>query len=184
MCIRDSKHPERGYMILDTLHRQSLEKLVDTLGITGLDDSDLHYLTMGWHRLRSWPDTNAGLARLKTKYIISPLSNGNVALLTNMGKFAGMPWDLIMSAELFEHYKPDPEAYLGAAKLLCLKPEEVMMVAAHNNDLKAAQKLGLKTAFVPRITEYGPHQKYDFEAKGDWDVVAKDFSGIADQMGC
>ena len=125
-----------------------------------------------------------GLTRLKTKYIISPLSNGNVALLTNMAKFAGLPWDLVMSAELFEHYKPDPETYLGAAKLLCLQPEQVMMVAAHNHDLKAAQKLGLKTAFVARPTEYGPLQKYDFEAKGDWDIVAKDFGGIADRMGC
>ena len=139
---------------------------------------------MGWHRLHAWPDTVSGLTRLKTKYIISPLSNGNVALLTNMGKFAGMPWDLILSAELFEHYKPDPETYLGAAKLLCLPPEQVMMVAAHNQDLKAAQKLGLKTAFVPRPTEYGPLQKYDFEATGDWDIVAKDFNGIADKMGC
>jgi 2-haloacid dehalogenase len=101
-----------------------------------------------------------------------------------MAKFAGLPWDLIMSAELFEHYKPDPETYLGAAKLLCLPPEQVMMVAAHNGDLKAAQQNGLKTAFVARPTEYGPHQKYDFEAKGDWDVVAKDFGGIADRLGC
>ena len=178
------KHPERGYQILDTLHRASLEKLVAQLGIKGLTEDDLHYLTMGWHRLHAWPDTVSGLTRLKTKHIISPLSNGNVALLTNMGKFAGMPWDLILSAELFEHYKPDPETYLGAAKLLCLKPGEVMMVAAHNGDLKAAQKNGLKTAFVPRPTEYGPLQKYDFEATGDWDVVAKDFNGIADKMGC
>jgi 2-haloacid dehalogenase len=178
------KHPERGYMILDTLHRQSLEKLVAQFSIQGLTEADLHHLTMGWHRLHAWPDTVAGLTRLKTKYIISPLSNGNVALLTNMAKFAGLPWDLVMSAELFEHYKPDPETYLGAAKLLCLKPDQVMMCAAHNNDLKAAQKLGLKTAFVPRITEYGPHQKYDLEAKGAWDVVARDFGGIADQMGC
>jgi 2-haloacid dehalogenase len=178
------KHPERGYQILDTLHRASLEKLVAQLGIKGLTEDDLHYLTMGWHRLHAWPDTVSGLTRLKKKYIISPLSNGNVALLTNMGKFAGMPWDLILSAELFEHYKPDPETYLGAAKLLCLKPGEVMMVAAHNGDLKAAQKNGLKTAFVPRPTEYGPLQKYDFEATGDWDVVAKDFNGIADKMGC
>src|SRR6267378_3799104 len=178
------KHPERGYMILDKLHRQSLEKLVAQLSISGLTDADLHHLTMGWHRLHPWPDSVAGLTRLKTKYIISPLSNGNVALLTNMAKFAGLPWDLVMSAELFEHYKPDPETYLGAAKLLCLPPEQVMMVAAHNHDLKAAQKLGLKTAFVARPTEYGPLQKYDFEAKGDWDIVAKDFGGIADRMGC
>jgi len=178
------KHPERGYQILDTLHRASLEKLVAQFSIQGLNEADLDYLTTGWHRLHAWPDTVSGLTRLKTKYIISPLSNGNVALLTNMGKFAGMPWDLILSAELFEHYKPDPETYLGAAKLLCLKPAEVMMVAAHNGDLKAAQKNGLKTAFVPRPTEYGPLQKYDFEATGSWDVVAKDFNGIADKMGC
>ena len=151
---------------------------------SGLTEADLHYLTMGWHRLHPWPDSVAGLTRLKTKYIIAPLSNGNVALLTNMAKFAGLPWDLILSAELFEHYKPDPETYLGAARLLCLPPEQVMMVAAHNHDLKAAQKLGLKTAFVARPTEYGPLQKYDFEAKGDWDIVAKDFDGIAERMGC
>jgi 2-haloacid dehalogenase len=178
------KNPQNGYVILDVLHRRSLEELVEQLGIKGLDDAGLHYLTMGWHRLQPWPDSVPGLTRLKTKYIISPLSNGNVALLTNMAKFAGLPWDLIMSAELFEHYKPDPETYLGAAKLLCLPPEQVMMVAAHNHDLKAAQKLGLKTAFVARPTEYGPLQKYDFEAKGDWDIVAGDFGGIAERMGC
>ena len=178
------KHPERGYQILDTLHRQSLEKLVAQFAIRGLSDADLHYLTMGWHRLHPWADSVPGLTRLKKNYIISPLSNGNVALLTNMAKFAGLPWDLIMSAELFEHYKPDPETYLGAAKLLCLPPEQVMMVAAHNNDLKAAQQYGLKTAFVARPTEYGPHQKLDFKAEGDWDIVAKDFGEIADRLGC
>ena len=178
------KHPERGYVILDVLHRRSLEILVKDLGIPGLSEADLHHLTMGWHRLHPWPDSVAGLTRLKTKFVISPLSNGNVALLTNMAKFASLPWDLIMSAELFEHYKPDPETYLGAAKLLTLKPEQVMMVAAHNHDLKAAQKQGLKTAFVARPTEYGPLQKYDFEPKGEWDVIAKDFGGVADKMGC
>jgi len=178
------KHPERGYMILDTLHRQSLEMLVTQFSIKGLNEADLQYLTRGWHRLNPWPDSVSGLSRLKTKYIIGPLSNGNVALLTNMAKHAGLPWDLILSAELFEHYKPDPETYLGAARLLCLSPEQVMMVAAHNGDLKAAQELGLKTAFVARPTEYGPLQKYDFEATGDWDIVAKDFNGIAERMGC
>lgn len=178
------KHPERGYVILDKLHRQSLEKLIAQLSISGLAESDLHYLTMGWHRLHPWPDSVAGLARLKKKYIIAPLSNGNVALLTNMAKFAGLPWDLIMSAELFEHYKPDPETYLGAARLLCLPPQQVMMVAAHNLDLKAAQQLGLKTAFVARPTEYGPLQKHDFEANGEWDIVAKSFGEVADRMGC
>jgi 2-haloacid dehalogenase len=178
------KHPERGYIILDQLHRRSLEKLVALFSIQGLNEADLHHLTMGWHRLHAWPDSVAGLTRLKKKYIIGPLSNGNVALLTNMAKFAGLPWDLVLSAELFEHYKPDPETYLGAARLLGLEPQQVMMVAAHNGDLNAAQKLGLKTAFVARPTEYGPLQKLDFEATGDWDFVAKDFGGIADRMGC
>jgi 2-haloacid dehalogenase len=178
------KHPEACYVILDVLHRRSLEKLVAQFSVQGLTEDDLHYLTMGWHRLHPWADSVAGLKRLKRKYIISPLSNGNVALLTNMAKFAGLPWDLIMSAELFAHYKPDPETYLGAAKLLCLKPEQVMMVAAHNHDLKAAQKLGLKTAFVARPTEYGPLQKYDFDATGPWDIVAMDFGSVADRMGC
>jgi 2-haloacid dehalogenase len=178
------KHPERGYVILDVLHRSSLEKLVAQLGISSLGDADLHHLTMGWHRLYPWADSAGGLTRLKTKYIISPLSNGNVALLTEMAKFAGLPWDLVMSAELFQHYKPDPETYLGAARLLRLRPEQVMMVAAHNNDLKAAQSHGLKTAFVARPTEYGPLQKVDFEATGNWDVVAKDFGELAARMGC
>jgi 2-haloacid dehalogenase len=178
------KHPERGYVILDVLHRRSLEKLVAQLGITGLTDADLDHLTKGWHRLHPWPDSVAGLTRLKSKYIISPLSNGNVALLTNMAKFAKLPWDLVMSAELFAHYKPDREVYLGAARLLGLAPAEVMMVAAHNYDLEAAQKLGLRTAFVARPTEYGPLQKIDFEATGTWDIVAKDFGGVADKVGC
>jgi 2-haloacid dehalogenase len=178
------KHPERGYVILDVLHRRSLEQLVAQLGIAGLTDADLDYLTKGWYRLHPWPDSVAGLTRLKTKHIIAPLSNGNVALLTNMAKFAGLPWDLVMSAELFAHYKPDPETYLGAARLLCLAPSEVMMVAAHNYDLKAAQSHGLKTAFVARPTEYGPLQRIDFEATGAWDIVASDFGGIADRLGC
>jgi 2-haloacid dehalogenase len=178
------RHPERGYVILDVLHRRSLEKLIERLAIRGLNEADLHHLTMGWHRLHAWPDSVSGLSRLKTKYIIGPLSNGNVALLTEMAKFAGLPWDLILSAELFEHYKPDPETYLGAVRLLGLSVEQVMMVAAHNHDLKAAQKLGLKTAFVARPTEYGPLQKHDFKATGEWDIVAADFGELAGRMGC
>src|ERR1700737_3885751 len=178
------KHPERGYVNLDALHRQTLDKLVAQFAIRGLSEGDLHILTMGWHRLNPWSDSVPGLTRLKTKYIIGPLSNGNVALLTNMAKHAGLPWDLVLSAELFEHYKPDGEVYLGAARLLGLPPEQVMMVAAHNYDLKAAKRLGLKTAFVARPTEYGPLQSRDFEAEGDWDIVAKDFNEIADRLGC
>src|SRR6266446_9958300 len=170
---------------LDDLHRMILDQLLmEFRMMPALTEQEKDYLNRVWHRLKPWPDSVAGLTRLKKKFTIAPLSNGNVALLTDMAKHAGLPWDLILSAELFEHYKPDPETYLGAARLLCLPPEQVMMVAAHNHDLKAAQKLGLKTAFVARPTEYGPLQKYDFEAKGDWDIVAKDFGAIADKMGC
>ncbi|MCP9626673.1 haloacid dehalogenase type II [Rhodopseudomonas palustris] len=178
------KNPGRGFIKLDDLHRRSLEQLAPQFGLANLRDEDLTYITTGWHRLKPWADSVPGLTRLKTKYIISPLSNGNVGLLTRMAKNAGLPWDLILGGDVFGHYKPDPETYLGAARLLNLRPEQVMMVAAHNNDLAAAQALGLKTAFIPRPTEYGPLQKIDFEATGDWTVVAKDFGGIADQIGC
>ncbi|NGX96396.1 MAG: haloacid dehalogenase type II [Candidatus Afipia apatlaquensis] len=178
------KHPERGFVILDDLQRQSIEPLAAKLGITGLTSADFDYLTRGWHSLNPWPDSVGGLTRLKRKFIISPLSNGNVALLTNMAKHAGLPWDLVLSAEVFGHYKPDREAYLGAAKILGLTPGEVMLVAAHNNDLEAAQSFGLKTAFVPRVTEYGPHQNRDFKADGNWDYVVKDFNDLADKLGC
>ncbi|HEX7789989.1 MAG TPA: haloacid dehalogenase type II [Afipia sp.] len=178
------KHPERGFVILDDLQRQSIEPLAAKLGITGLTSTDYDYLTRGWHSLNPWPDSVGGLTRLKTKFIISPLSNGNVALLTNMAKHAGLPWDLVLSAEVFSHYKPDREAYLGAAKILGLAPEQVMLVAAHNDDLAAAQSFGLKTAFVPRVTEYGPHQSRDFKADGNWDFVVKDFNDLADKLGC
>ena len=178
------KHPERGFVILDDLQRQSIGPLAAKIGITGLTPSDFDYLTRGWHSLHPWPDSVGGLTRLKTRFIIGPLSNGNVALLTNMAKFAGLPWDLVLSAEVFGHYKPDKEAYLGAAKILGLKPDEVMLVAAHNSDLAAAQSFGLKTAFVPRVTEYGPHQNRDFKADGNWDFVVKDFNDLADKLGC
>ncbi len=178
------KNPQRGYLALDHLHRQSLEQLVTRFGIAGLTEDDLAYMTLGWHRLRPWPDSVSGLTRLKRNFTIATLSNGNVALLNDMAKHAGLPWDLILSAELFEHYKPDREVYLGAARLLGLRPDQVMMVAAHNNDLRAAQDLGLKTAFVPRVTEYGPLQSKDFAPDGDWDVVAADFNDLAARMGC
>ena len=178
------KHPERGFVILDTLQRQSIEPLAARLGITGLTAADFDDLTSGWHRLDPWPDSVQGLTRLKTKFMISPLSNGNVGLLANMAKRAGLPWDLVLSAEVFGHYKPDREVYVGAARILGLDPSEVMMVAAHNDDLAAAQSFGLGTAFIPRPTEYGPHQKKDFSPTGTWDYVAKGIDDLAGQLGC
>jgi 2-haloacid dehalogenase len=168
---------------LDDLHRSSLDALVAKFGITGLTEDDLRHINLGWHRLNPWADSVAGLARLKRRFIIGPLSNGNVGLLTKMAKHAGLPWDVVFGADLFGHYKPDPETYLGVAKLLDLTPGEVMMAAAHNNDLAAARRSGLMTAFWPRPTEYGPHQKRDFAAEQDWDVVAKDIEDLAAQLG-
>lgn len=178
------KKPESEFLKLDVLHRRSLDTLVNRFGIKGLSDADLNYINLGWHRLAPWPDSVTGLTRLKLRYVIAPLSNGNVSLLANLAKHAGLPWDVILSAELFRHYKPDAESYLGAVELLSLEPDEVMMVAAHNGDLAAAQNFGLKTAFVPRVTEYGPLQSRDFEAEGKWDVVASDFNDLAQRMGC
>jgi 2-haloacid dehalogenase len=168
---------------LDDLHRGSLNGLVAKFGITGLTDDDLRHINLGWHRLDPWPDSVVGLTRLKRRFIIGPLSNGNVALLTKMAKHASLPWDVVFGSDLFGHYKPDPETYLGVARLLDLAPCEVMMAAAHNNDLAAARRSGLMTAFWPRPTEYGPHQKRDFAAEQDWDVVAKDIEDLAVQLG-
>lgn len=178
------RHPSRGFVILDVLQRRSVEELAARLGIAGLGAEDFDYLTQGWHRLAPWPDSVGGLTRLKTKFVIGPLSNGNVSLLVDMAKHAGLPWDLILSAEIFGHYKPDPETYLGAARLLGLPPGEVMLVAAHNNDLAAAQALGLRTCFVPRPTEYGPLQSRDFAPEGAWDMVVTDLNDLAAQLGC
>jgi len=178
------KNPQRGFLKLDILHRNSLDRLIEQFGIKGLAEEDRRHINLGWHRLKPWPDSVSGLTRLKKKFLIAPLSNGNVVLLTNMAKNAGLPWDLILSAELFEHYKPDKETYLGAARLLSLEPHEVMMVAAHNGDLKAARSHGLMTAFVARPTEYGPHQKRDFKADEAWTVVADSFNDLAEQLGC
>jgi 2-haloacid dehalogenase len=169
---------------LDTLQRESIEKLVARHGITGLTAADLDHMTGAWHRLDPWPDSVAGLARLRTRYIIGPLSNGNVALLVNMAKRAGLPWDMVFATELFRHYKPDPETYLGACDLLGLAPSQVMMAAAHNYDLHAARRLGLRTCFFARPTEYGPHQTKDFAADSDWDIVGADIEDVAARLGC
>jgi 2-haloacid dehalogenase len=175
---------EQPWTVLDDLHRSSLDRLIEQFGIRGLSEADLRHINLGWHRLKPWPDALSGLARLKRKYTIGPLSNGNVALLTNMAKHAGIPWDVVFGSDLFHHFKPDPETYLGVAKLLGLEPGQLMMGAAHNNDLAAARRCGLMTGFFPRPTEYGPHQKRDFAAEQEWDVVATDIEDMAAKLGC
>ncbi len=169
---------------LDSLHRASLDELLEEFGISTLDERDKEHLNRAWHRLRPWPDSVEGLTRLKCRYVLATLSNGNVALLVNMAKNAGLPWDAVLGAEVARHYKPQPEAYLVTAELLGLAPHECMMVAAHNGDLVAASRLGFRTAFVARPTEYGPHQKGDFEAEHDFDVIAKSFTDLADTLAC
>lgn len=168
---------------LDNLNRQLLENLLVEFHIEGLSDEEKEHWNRVWHRLKPWPDSVAGLTRLKKKYTIAPLSNGNVALLTNMARHAGLPWDLILSAELFRHYKPDREVYLGAVSLLELKPEEVMMCAAHSIDLIAAHRCGLRTGFISRPHEFGPGGKADKANPGDFDVVATDILDLASKLG-
>jgi 2-haloacid dehalogenase len=168
---------------IDALHRLILDDLLVQFGITGLSEADKDHWNRVWHRLTPWPDAVAGLTRLRQRFILATLSNGNVALLTNMAKHAGLPWDCILSGELAQHYKPDPEVYQMAADLLGLKPEEVMMVAAHKGDLRAAQAVGLRTAFVPRPLEHGPERTPDTTPDPAFDVHAKDFNDLADKTG-
>jgi 2-haloacid dehalogenase len=167
---------------LDALHRMMLDKVLADFNVKGLTEAEIDNLNRVWHRLKPWPDAVSGLTRLKKKFIIAPLSNGNVSLMTDMAKHAGLPWDLILGAELARHYKPDKEVYLTAADLLSLKPSEMMMVAAHQNDLRAARGVGFRTAFVPRPQE-GPNGEKDFTADPVFDVVAQDFNALASAMG-
>jgi 2-haloacid dehalogenase len=167
---------------LDALHRASLEELLEEFGIEGLTQEEIDHLNKVWHRLDPWPDSVAGLARLKERYVISTFSNGNLALLTDMAKRAGLPWDLILSAELVKHYKPDPETYLMAPNLLDLRPDEVMLVAAHPSDLRAAQTHGLQAAYVLRPLEWGPEGEAE-PADPSFDLVVDDLIELAEKLG-
>lgn len=167
---------------LDALHRASLEELLEEFGVAGLTDEEKDHLNRVWHRLDPWPDSVPGLTRLKQHYVIAPLSNGNVALLTNMAKRAGLPWDLILSAEFARHYKPDREAYLASVELLGLTPERVMMVAAHPDDLHAAADAGLRTAYVHRPREFGPDAEPG-PPEPVFDYSATDFTDLAERLG-
>ncbi|MDG4667402.1 haloacid dehalogenase type II [Mycobacterium sp. 236(2023)] len=167
---------------LDDLHRARLVELLDSAGIV-VADTEIDDLNLAWHRLDPWPDSVAGLVRLKQRYVITTLSNGDVSLLTNMAKRAGLPWDCILSAEVFHHYKPDPEAYRGCAEILDVAPDELMLVAAHPADLRAARDAGLRTAFVFRPGEHGPDRTLRKPAEGEFDFMADDFLGLADQLG-
>jgi 2-haloacid dehalogenase len=150
---------------------------------TKVSSPDLEFLNLAWHRLDPWPDSVPGLLRLKQRFIIAPLSNGNLRLMIDMGKRAGLPWDAILGAEVAQAYKPAPEAYLRTAEILMIAPEQICLVAAHNGDLAAARRCGMRTAFVPRPTEHGSDQTTDLSPTQDWDVIAVDFVDLACQLG-
>ncbi len=168
---------------IDDLHRLILDDLLKQFEIRDLSPVEVDDLNRVWHRLLPWPDTVAGLTRLRSRYILATLSNGNVSLLVNMAKNAGLPWDCVLSSELSGHYKPDKEVYETAARLLSLPPEQVMMVAAHKGDLRAAGRVGFKTAWVPRPLERGPGGDVDTTPDASFDVTALDFLDLAEKLG-
>ena len=168
---------------IDDLHRMILDELVVEFGLDGLSEAELDYFNRAWHRLTPWPDTVGGLNRLKSQFVIATLSNGNVSLLTNMAKHSGLPWDAVFSAELAQHYKPDQRAYLKAIELLNLEPSQVLMVAAHPGDLRAAAQAGLKTAYVYRPLEWGGERVIERNTAGEFDFDADSFLDLASQLG-
>ncbi|MDU8926531.1 haloacid dehalogenase type II [Alisedimentitalea sp. MJ-SS2] len=167
----------RGYVPLDDLHLENLHRVAARHNVTAPDS-----LNTAWERLDPWIDVVPGLAQLKQSHIIAPCSNGSIALMTRLARYAQLPWDCILGAELARDYKPKPAVYLASCSALRLPPSEVMMVAAHNNDLHAARAAGLKTAFIPRLTEHGPDQTADLVAESDWDITARDFNDLAAQL--
>jgi 2-haloacid dehalogenase len=175
---------ELAWDTIDALHRQVLDHLLPQHGLQALAEADRDHFNTVWHRLAPWPDTVAGLTRLKQRLTISTLSNGNLSLLVAMAKHAGLPWDAVLSAELFGRFKPDLAVYLGAARLLGLAPDQVLMVAAHPFDLVAAKKAGLKTAYIPRPDEYGPGGRMEPVGDAVFDIVATDLVDLATQLGC
>lgn len=181
--IRSGRRP---FVRLDVLHRENLLKVLADYGIDvgSIPADELDALNHSWHRLDPWPDSVEGLLRLKRRFMIAPLSNGNIRLILDMAKRAALPWDAILGAEVVRAYKPSPQVYLETAEILGLEPSEVCMVAAHNGDLAAARQCGLKTAFVLRPTEHGPAQKSDLHAERAWDFIATDLNDLATQIGC
>ncbi|MCX7371720.1 MAG: haloacid dehalogenase type II [Alphaproteobacteria bacterium] len=182
-AMEEVRSGRRPFTRLDVLHRENLEKVMVAQGINAAAQ-DLDALNLAWHALDPWPDVLLGLHRLRRRFFLAPLSNGNILLLANMAKRAGIPWDAILGAEPARAYKPQPEAYLNTADILGMRPDEVCLVAAHNGDLRAARKAGLATAFIPRVTEHGTGQTIDLTAEDPWDCVADDFIELARRLGC
>ncbi|MGE8318774.1 MAG: haloacid dehalogenase type II [Comamonas sp.] len=174
----------QGWTTIDALHRQILDEILPRFGLGHLGEAERAQLNRVWHRLAPWSDSVPGLARLKRRFTITTLSNGNIALLTNMAKRAGLPWDCILSAEVFRAYKPDPATYLGVARVFDLPPAQVMLVAAHHDDLEAARACGLRTAYIERPLEFGSTHPKDVSPRAGNELHARDFEALADQLGC
>ncbi len=173
---------ELGWTRIDDLHRMILDEILQRFAVTHLTEEQTAQLNLAWHRLKPWPDSVEGLTRLKSRYTICTLSNGNIGLLTNMAKRAGLPWDCILSAEIFKAYKPHPDTYLGVARIFDVKPQEVMMVAAHHEDLEAARSYGLKTAYIDRPLEFGANNIKDVSAIPENDFHASSIINLDDQL--
>jgi 2-haloacid dehalogenase len=178
-----ARRGEIAWTNIDGLHRMILDEIRPRFGLGDLGEAEVQALNRVWHRLDPWPDVLAGLRRLKSRFVIATLSNGNVALLVEMAKHARLPWDCVLSAELFQHYKPDPEVYQGAARLLGVERDALLMVAAHPSDLLAAQRAGLRTAYVPRPLERGAGGAMEPVGAAVFDLVASDFNDLARQLG-
>jgi 2-haloacid dehalogenase len=175
---------ELGWTRIDELHRLILEGLLPQFGLSHLNESERMHLNRVWHRLDAWSDSVSGLLRLKKKFTICSLSNGNLGLLTHMAKRAGLPWDCVLSAEVFRAYKPDPATYLGVAEVFDLAPQQVMLCAAHHDDLAAARDCGLRTAYIERPLEFGALQLKDVSPQMGNDLHAQDIHELADLLGC
>lgn len=174
---------ELPWTTIDRLHRLILDGLLPRFGLDSMDEAQRTDLNRAWHRLAPWPDSVAGLTRLRQRYVLATLSNGNLSLLVAMARAGGLPWDCVLSAELFQRYKPDPAVYLGAARLLDLAPDQLMMVAAHPSDLVAAQRAGLRTAYIPRPLERGPGGAMEPVGEARFDLVADDLGDLAARLG-
>ena len=189
-AMEEIRKGNRSFTILDILHMENLKKISSRFGLDKLSSDDFDLLVKAWHRLPGWPDSSEGLNKLKTKFIIATQSNGNIALMVNMAKYSNLNWDVILGAEVVGHYKPEPEAYLKACRALHLSPEECMMVAAHDDDLKAASLQGMKTGYVHRPYEYGKDKLFDinevndYKEKRGWDFISIDLNDLAYQLGC
>jgi 2-haloacid dehalogenase len=185
-AMQQVRSGERPWANIDTLHRENLDAVLDQFGIADrFDEAARRDLNKAWHRLSPWPDSVIGLSRLKSRFVVTTLSNGNVALLTHMAKSAGLPWDCVISAETFRAYKPLPGAYLGLASLFDLQPHEVMLCAAHAADLRAAAACGLRTAYIDRPLEFGANQPGDIPAPGErFDLMTRSIIDLAAQLGC